>query len=284
VVIAQPPGAEPAYPGQAGNDSSPVSEELLHRAIRSNVELAEALGSLVREVHLGLGRILMQTEQLMGDGVRAEGAGTLVGGIRREAARLRKVLRDFGQAANAQPGTASSASGAPIPRPPVRPTPAVPAQPHRTVAEPTPTLDNLVRETLEAVRAPLAARRITVGSRVAPGGPLPRCSPAGLRRALTALLQGLGGVIAPGSAIAVRAERKPVLLRGRDGRELRRDFLMLALTHPPGLGEEDQKRVLKGADTGRLGEGYRLVREMGGFLRFARLPQGHLETRVFLPL
>jgi hypothetical protein len=81
-----------------------------------------------------------------------------------------------------------------------------------------------------------------------------------------------------------RAERKPVLLRGRDGRELRRDFLMLALTHGEGLGPEDQQHVLKGADTGQLGEAYRLVREMGGFLRFAPLPQGLLETRVFLPL
>jgi hypothetical protein len=75
-----------------------------------------------------------------------------------------------------------------------------------------------------------------------------------------------------------------VLLRGRDGRELRRDFLMLALTHGAGLADDDQRRILKGGDTGRLGEAYRLVREMGGFLRFAPLPQAMLETRVFLPV
>ena len=46
----------------------------------------------------------------------------------------------------------------------------------------------------------------------------------------------------------------------------------------------DRFYQLAGGDTGRLGEGYRLVREMGGFLRFAALNQGHLETRVFLPL
>jgi hypothetical protein len=250
------------------------------------VELAEALSSLVREVHLGLGTILTQTEQLLGDGIRADGAGALVGGIRREAARLRKVLRDFGQAANAQPGTPASGRGGPPPKPPARPSSPPPAAAHRTVAEPPPnrTLDGLVLEVLEGVRAPLAARRITVGSRVAPRGPLPRCPPVRLRRAMAALLQGLAVVVAPGSAIAVRAERKPVLMRGRDGGELRRDFLMLALTHAAGLTQDDQKRILKGADTGRLGEGYRLVREMGGFLRFATLPQGHLETRVFLPL
>jgi hypothetical protein len=41
--------------------------------------------------------------------------------------------------------------------------------------------------------------------------------------------------------------------------------------------------VLKGADGGPLGEGFRLVREMGGFMRFAPLPAGALETRLFLP-
>jgi len=65
---------------------------------------------------------------------------------------------------------------------------------------------------------------------------------------------------------------------------MKRDFLMLTLSHPGGLGEADQQRVLKGSDTGALGEGHRLLREMGGFLRFAPLPGGALETRLFLPL
>ena len=61
-------------------------------------------------------------------------------------------------------------------------------------------------------------------------------------------------------------------------------FLMLALTHTAGLTDDDQRRVLKGKDPGRLGDAYRLVREMGGFLRFAPLPGALLETRVFLPV
>jgi hypothetical protein len=81
----------------------------------------------------------------------------------------------------------------------------------------------------------------------------------------------------------VRAEKKPVLLRGKDGTEMKRDFLMLALTHAAGLAEADQQRVLKGAYPGPLGDAHRLVREMGGFVRFAPLPGGALETRVFLP-
>jgi hypothetical protein len=147
-----------------------------------------------------------------------------------------------------------------------------------------PTLDGLVTESLEAVRATLAARGLSVKSHIERGAGLPRCPPAGLKRAVAALLEGLAESVPPGSALELRRERKPVLLRGRDGREQRRDFLMLAFTHGAGLADEDQRRILKGADTGHLGEGYRLAREMGGFMRFAPLPGARLETRVFLPV
>jgi hypothetical protein len=122
-----------------------------------------------------------------------------------------------------------------------------------------------------------------VESRITRGAALPRCSPAALRRALAALLQGLAGAVAPSSTILMRAEKKPVLLRGRDGREMKRDFLMVALTHAGGPSEAEQQRVLQGSETGPIGDAQRLVREMGGFMRFAPLPGGALETRVFLP-
>jgi hypothetical protein len=134
-----------------------------------------------------------------------------------------------------------------------------------------------------AVHSALAARRVSVESRVADGAALPRCSPASLRRALAGLLQGLAAVVTPASGVLLRAERKPVLLRGKDGSQVKRDFLMIALTHAGGLGEAEQQQVLKGVLPGPLGEFQRLVREMGGFLRFAPLPGGALETRVFLP-
>jgi hypothetical protein len=134
-----------------------------------------------------------------------------------------------------------------------------------------------------ALRATLAARRVSVESRIARGAALPRCSPAGLRRTLAGLLQGLAAAVTAGSGIVLRAEKKPVLLRGKDGREVKRDFLMIAATHAAGLAEADQQRVLRGAEPGPLGEVHRLVREMGGFLRFAPLPGGALETRLFLP-
>jgi hypothetical protein len=177
------------------------------------------------------------------------------------------------------------------PASPARPVPplAAPAPPPRPAVAPAALaasvagLDGLVAEVLAAVRATLAARPVSVESRITRGSALPRCSPAGLRRAVAGLLQGLAAVVTPGTGILIRAEKKPVLLRGKDGSETKRDFMMLALTHAAGLAEADQQRVLKGAYPGPLGEAHRLVREMGGFARFAPLPGGALETRVFLP-
>jgi signal recognition particle receptor subunit beta len=283
IVVAQPAGAEPAYPGQAGADASPVSEELLHRAIRSNVELAETLGSLVSEIHLGLGTILQRTDQLIAAGGAARETGGLVGAIRAEAGRLLKLLRDFGRAAQAAPGSSRGTTSPPDRTiPPHARMPPVGSSARSGVA--APSLDGVLADVARAMHAPLAARKLKVRSSLAAGAALPRCAPTPLRRSLGSLLQGLAAVVAVGSAISVRAERKPVVLRGRDGRELRRDFLMLAFTHAGGLADLDQQRILEGADAGPLGEAYRLVREMGGFLRFAPLPEGMLETRVFLPL
>jgi signal recognition particle receptor subunit beta len=310
VVIAQPEGAEPAYPGQVGTEVSPVSEELLHRAIRSNVELAEALGQLIRDVGQGLIAIRAQAEQLAAGGEDASRPAR-VAVIQREVRRLQLQLREVGQTANA--GRAAGPGRAPAPphvpptpprgtvtaQPPSRPAPppVAPVPPRAVSPAPPPparpapvapagaaaSLDGLAAEVVTAVRAALAARRVSVESRIARGAALPRCSPAGLRRAVGGLLQGLAATVTPASAILMRAERKPVLLRGRDGSEVRREFLMLALTHAAGLGEAEQQRILKGADPGPLGEAHRLVREMGGFVRFAPLPGGSLETRVFLP-
>jgi hypothetical protein len=135
---------------------------------------------------------------------------------------------------------------------------------------------------MDAARAILGARGVTVDLRVGPGTTLPRCPPPSLRRVATSLLHGIAAVSPPGASIQVRTERKPVLLRNKDG-EVKRDFLMVALGHGGILSAEDQQRLLQGTDPGPLGEAYRLVRELGGFLRFAPLPGGSLETRVFLP-
>jgi signal recognition particle receptor subunit beta len=314
VVFAEPEGIEPAYPGQVGPEVNPVSEELLNRAIRANVELAQALGQLVRDVSDGLGTIYAHVGRLAAP--RDEAQRSLVtAAIEGEVRRLQQLLRDIGQPNASRPGSTRAPGppqtpptpprGTTAPAPPPRPSPppVIAASPPPVIARPAPaapapaarpsapqvpvatgaSLDALVLEVTQAMRASLAARPLTVESRIARGAALPRCSPASLRRALAGLFQGLAGVVTPQTAIVLRAEKKPVLLRGKDGAEMKRDFLMVAATHAGGLAEPDQQRILRGADTGPFGEAQRLVREMGGFIRFAPLPGGALETRLFLP-
>ena len=324
VVLAHPADVTSASLPDAGN-SSPVSDELLHRAIRSNVELAETLTDVVREMNQGLAAILSQAELLQS--YRDEGKrATAIGSIQQEAARLRLIIRQIGQTGPPKAPAQSAPGGSPAPTPqarvgnptgafaavrpappgvpagnptgafaPVRPAPPVPAGNPTgafAAARPAPAtptgsfpssgLDGLLSEAVASARTVLAARAVSVESRVAPGTSPPRCPPQSLRRAAAALLHGLAVTLPPGSVIAIRAERKPVLLRGKDG-EVKRDFIMLALSHGASLSAADQQRMLQGADPGPLGEAYRLVREMGGFVRFAPLPGGALETRVFLP-
>jgi len=307
LIIAEPEGVEPAYPGQVGPEVNPVSEELLHRAIRANVELAQALGQLVRDVGDGLSTIQAHFGRLAAPRDEAQRA-IVTAAIETEVRRLQHVLRDIGQPNASRPGSARapgppqtpptpprgiSAAPSPPAAPPLRPSPPPVAAPPAPVA-PRPAapqaapvavagLDGLVADVAQATSAALATRPVTLENRIARGAALPRCSPTSLRRALAGLFQGLAAVVAPQSAIVLRAEKKPVLLRGKDGAEMKRDFLMLAATHAGGLAEPDQQRILRGADTGPFGETYRLVREMGGFIRFAPLPGGALETRVFLP-
>ncbi len=310
VILAQTPDAEPIYPLQTGPEASPVSEELLHRAIRSNVELAEALSDLVRDMNLGLGTILSHADLLLS--YRDEAKRTAaIGEIQKEASRLRQRMQELGRVAahqSGRPGTSPGQQGrpgtspggrpatspghrpAPAPLPPLpppasRPAPAPVARPTAVLPMPVPPgagLDHVIAEAVAASREVLEARRVAVDSRVVPGTPPPRCPPANLRRAAAAFLNGLALVCPPGSSIVIRSERKPVLLRSKDG-EVKRDFLMLALAHAAGLLPEDQQRILQGGDPGPLGEAYRLVKEVGGFTRFAPLPGGTLETRVFLP-
>jgi hypothetical protein len=131
-------------------------------------------------------------------------------------------------------------------------------------------------------RAPLEARGVSVQSKIPPGTALPRGQTDQLQRTLGGLISALGDIVPARSALALRCERKPVLLRGAQG-DVKRDFLMLALAHDGALGPDDQQRIAAGADPGPFGEAVRLVRDLGGFVRFAPLPGGGLETRVFLP-
>src|SRR5262249_38659702 len=203
--------------------------------------------------------------------------------IRQEAERLRRMMQELGQA------------GASAPRPanPARPALPPPLRAAAPAAPPTPApmrrpasggeFDALLRDALSRAQGELDGRGVSVDFRVPPGTASPRVPRQGLQRAVVALFQGVATVSPPGSAAVLHCERKPVLLRGRDGGQVKRDFLMLALSHGGVLSPEDQLRILQGGDPGPLGETCRLVREMGGFVRFAPLPGGGLETRLFLP-
>jgi hypothetical protein len=283
---------------------NPVSEELLNRAIRANVELAQALSQLVREVGEGLRTIHNHVGRLAAPRDEAQRAQATTA-LEAELWRLQRLLRDVGQPGASRPGSSRApgppqvpptpprgmtvapgpprppAVAAPAPAPPPRPAPAPPVPAAAPAA--TASLDLLLADVAQALRPALQARPVALESRIARGAALPSCAPASLRRALLGLLQGLAAVEAPQTAIALRAEKKPVVMRSRDGTESRRDFVMLAATHAGGLADADQQRILRGGDPGPLGEAYRLVREMGGFLRFAPLPGGALETRVFVP-
>jgi signal recognition particle receptor subunit beta len=117
----------PAAPAAAA-DAGLISEELLHRSIRSNVELAEALAGLVRDMNLGLGSILSHAELLLmyREDAREKRAAA-IGNIQQEAARLRRIVQGLGQAGASAaetplPHHASSAATPPVaaPRRPAR--------------------------------------------------------------------------------------------------------------------------------------------------------------------
>ena len=274
---------------QTAPDSGLVSEELLHRAIRSNVDLAEALATVVREMNTGLGSILSHADLVLSSRDDAKRAAA-VSNIQRETAHLRQVVQELGRAGAVTPPPpraeapppAPHAVSHPPPSPPAPAPPALPASAPALATAPGHGLLAMIQQAMTVARPILDARGVSVQVRVPATTPLPRCPPPVLMRAAGALLNGLAAVTAPGSAIVLRSERKPVLLRSKSG-EVKRDFLMVALSHGAALSADEQQRVLQGAAPGPLGEAHRLVREMGGFVRFAPLPGGGLETRVFLP-
>jgi signal recognition particle receptor subunit beta len=297
VVMVQPPPTDSASVAASASDAGLVSEELLHRAIRSNVELAEALADVVREMNVGLGTILSHAELL---GVyredQKEKRASALAAIQKEGNRLRHIMQNLGQASAG--GQATPAPSAPTPRAPANPAPraAAPTKPaaappaHAPAAAPTVVsgassgrpLMATINDAVNLAKPALQARGISVDVRVPPGTEPPKCPVQNLTFAVAALLQGVSAASSPGTATILRCERKPVLLKSAGG-EVKKDFLMLALSHGAAFSNDDQLRILRGGDTGPLGETYRLVREMGGFLRFAPLPGGGLETRLFLP-
>jgi signal recognition particle receptor subunit beta len=306
-------------PAVAAEAAGLIPEELLQRSISSNVELAEALAGLVRDMNQGLGTIQSHAELVLmyKDDAREKRAAA-IGHIQEEAARLRRIIQGLGQAgapAPPPPPPAPAAPPAPAPvraaapmaapavvrAPPTAPVPvsSAPAAPAPRPAPPPasqasdtapdrpapPSRDMafVFREVMRGLGQTFDSLGIGVDFRIAAGVAVPpSCPGPDLQRALSRLVEGVVTTINPASDLGVRCERKTVLLRTREG-EVRKEFLMLGLSQAGTLSAEEQHRIVHGSDTGALGQASRLVRGLGGFVRFAPLPNGGLETRAFLP-
>lgn len=263
---------------QASPETGLVSEELLQRAIKSNVDLAETLSDLVRDMNQGLGTILSHSEllQVYKEDAREKRQAAIMA-IHQEAHRLRTVIQQLGGGAGqtsaiSRSGIGTQSRAGAAPRPATTPVPA---------AAPA-GFEAIVRDGIAGVQAALQSKGVLVDNRVAPGLGLPRCPAQNAARAIGLLLQAAGDR-STGTTFVARAERKPVLLRGRDGSEVRREFLMFAAAHGPVVPAEEQQQIVAGTSPGTYGDACRLVRELGGFVRFAPLPTGGLESRLFFP-
>jgi signal recognition particle receptor subunit beta len=310
VVVAQMTDSLHAIAPAASAQGGVVSEELLQRSIRSSVHLAESLAALVREMNLGLSDILLQGVRLQSDREDAVAKRAAVARICGEAQRLKALLQQVGQAADPLSAGDEAPSAPASPAGPVSPAEPLPAAAEAAtglpegglfpegdlfsslavgpppVPEPArpaaPGFDAVLRLVLGDVGDLLDGHGLQVQLNIEPGIPPPRCPPHDLHHALSRLLEGVADVSPPRLPIGLRCERKAVLIRGPAG-ETRQDFLMLAVAHHGWISPDDQQRIIQGEADGALGEAGRLCREMGGFVRFAPLGEGALETRFFLP-
>ncbi len=314
VVIAQPEGTEPAYPGRSVRRSSPVSEELLHRAIRSNVELAEALGQVVRDLSQGLGTIHAQADQLtLGPRGRARrrggrrpssarsaasrsccaksarrrcaGRGRRLPVARRRRPRYRRP-RLARTAAPPQvppaPRTAGAAGRPPDLGPGRRRPRSSPTAPVSAAG-----LDGLVAEVLVADsrrRWPRARGQRGEPHRAA--GPAPaallarRAAPCGGR----GCCRGWRAVVTPGTGILdPRGEEARPAPRAADGSEVKRDFAD-ARPDPHGRARRGGPAARPQGGVSRAARGGAPPRARDGRVHALRAaPGGALETRIFLP-
>ena len=279
IVLAQSPDASQAGALQASPDAGLVAEELLQRAIKSNIDLAETLADVVKQINAGLGKIAMQAQKLKSLTAEDSQERKAVDVLMNEAGSLAEVVQNLGQASKGAGAVAAGLqSHPPIARPATKP-PGVGSGPPKAA----PDIGTAMRDAVNKLRTTLEERGVSVDLMVSGVSPLNRLSPDTVRKAVGALVDGVSATTASGAKTTLRCEKKPVILRGRNGEQMRRDFWMVAMTHGAKLRPEDQQRVLQGSDDGSLGEAWRLVREMGGFVRFAPLATGGQETRLFLP-
>jgi hypothetical protein len=173
--------------------------------------------------------------------------------------------------------------GAPLPPPKAAPAPAAStgsSSPSHNAA--VSALEAMLKEGVRQAQAGLAATGGSVEFAQIAGDP-PLCPPEHVSRLVKAAVEG-AAALAPSARISLRSEKKPVLLKSRDGSESKRDFLMLMIAQPALIPVEEQQKIPSGSGSGALGEAGKLVREVGGFTRFAPTVNGGTEARFFLPM
>lgn len=303
ITVTQVQAADQNASLQGGADGGGlVIEELLGKAIKSNVDMAEVLSSVVQALNSGLSSIVSHAELalLYKEDIKRNAA---IAAIKREADLTQRRVQaistggtpPLASAPAAGPATRLAqqvsaqrqAASAPLPPPSVTPAkPAAPLPPPATVSTAQgpvgSPLEAILREGVRLAATSLSASGGTVEFAQIEGDP-PVCPPAHVSKLLKAAVEGAAS-LAPSARITVRSERKPVLLKSRDGSETRREFLMLMVGQSALIPVEEQQKIPTGAGSGKLGEAGKLVREVGGFTRFAPTVSGGTEARFFLPM
>jgi signal recognition particle receptor subunit beta len=296
ITVTQAQGADQNASLQGGADGGGlVIEELLGKAIKSNVDMAEVLSSVVQAVNSGLSAILSQADLalLYKEDIKRNAA---IAAIKREADLTQRRVQAIST------GGAPPPASAPMAGPATRLAQQVSAQRQSSAGLPPPKavsttqpvppglagspalsqLEAALKEGVRLAQAGLEANGGTVEfAQIA--GELPLCPPAHVSKLVKAAVEG-ASALAPSGKISLRSEKKPVLLKSRDGTESKRDFLMLMIAQPALIPVEEQQKIPSGTGTGALGEAGKLVREVGGFTRFAPTSSGGTEARFFLPM
>ncbi|MEO8499879.1 MAG: GTPase domain-containing protein [Vicinamibacteria bacterium] len=294
ITVTQVQGADQSASLQGGADGGGlVIEELLGKAIKSNVDMAEVLSSVVQAVHSGLSAIISQADLalLYKEDIKRNAA---IAAIKREADLTQRRVQAIST------GGAPPPASAPMAGPATRLAQQVSAQRQAGAALPPPKsvppkggdtassspavsqLEAALKEGVRLAEAGLTASGGTVEfAQIA--GELPVCPPAHVSKLVKAAVEG-AAALSPAGRINIRTEKKPVLLKSRDGTESKRDFLMLMIAQPALIPVDEQQKIPTGAGSGALGEAGKLVREVGGFTRFAPTSAGGTEARFFLPM
>ena len=293
ITVTQVQGADQNASLQGGADGGGlVIEELLGKAIKSNVDMAEVLSSVVQAINSGLSAIISQADLalLYKEDIKRNAA---IAAIKREADLTQRRVQAISTGGAPPPASAPVAGPATrlaqqvsaqrqggSPLPPPKSVPAAPANASSSAA--IAQLEAALKEGVRLAQAGLSAAGATVEfAQIA--GELPLCPPAHVSKLVKAAVEG-AAALAPSGKVSLRSEKKPVLLKSRDGTESKRDFLMLMIAQPALIPVDEQQKIPTGAGSGALGEAGKLVREVGGFTRFAPTSAGGTEARFFLPM